>query len=231
MELYCKKLNMKLPFISENGGGIYLPKGFLSIKFEERIQYSSKDKEYLVIEMGTGRDELRNVFNDVRESMGIEMRSFSDMTVDEVMALTSLPENEALLAMERSFTEPFIFSSNDDVLIGKTVSKFSERGLTVVKGGRFYHLMGDINKGAAVRKIKSVFSRIDGSQLIAMGLGDSENDLSMLYAVERPVIVRKWDGSWMDAEGTKNFVRTEGIGPVGWNEAVLEFLNGNSLSA
>ncbi|MDH3973901.1 MAG: HAD-IIB family hydrolase [Deltaproteobacteria bacterium] len=230
--LYCNKLGMKLPFISENGGGIYLPKGFLSVEFEERIQYSSKDKEYLLIEMGTGRDELRKVFLHVREATGIDVRSFSDMTVDEVMGLTSLPENEAVLAMERSFTEPFIFSSGDDTLIGELVARFNGRGLTVVKGGRFYHLMGNTaDKGTAVKKIKGIFSKIARGKVMTMGLGDSENDLSMLSAVERPVIVRKWDGSWMEAEGTENFVKTEGIGPVGWNDAVLKFLDGNYLSA
>lgn len=231
MMLYCKKLGMKLPFISENGGGIYLPKGFLSVEFEERIQYSSKDKEYLVIEMGTGRDDLRKAFLHVKELLGVDMISFSDMSPGEVMELTSLPENEAILAMERNFTEPFIFSSPNESSIGKVMEEFNKKGFTVVKGGRFYHLMGDINKGNAVKKIKSIFSRIARGDVITMGLGDSENDLSMLNNVDRPVIVRRWDGSWMDAGGTENFVRTEGIGPAGWNEAVLNFLDNNSSSA
>lgn len=228
--LYCEKLGMKLPFISENGGGIYLPNGFLSQAIEEPLQYASRNKEYLLMEMGTGRDELYGAFLHVRELTGIEMRSFSDMTLDEIVRLTSLPQKEARLAMERKFTEPFLFSSNDEVSIREVIKAFKKRGLTVVKGGRFYHLMGDINKGRAVKKIKDIFSEIARDEIIAMGLGDSENDISMLNAVERPVIVRKWDGSWMQAEGTEGFERTKGIGPVGWNEAVLNFLNGNYLS-
>lgn len=223
--LICKKLGMKLPFIAENGGAIYLPKGFLSGDFEETFLLNSEDEEYVIMEMGTGRDKLTEVFQEVRELNGAGIKSFSDMSLEEVMEHTSLPENEARLAMERRFTEPFLFLSQDESYKSEVIKQFADRGLTTVKGGRFYHLMGDISKGKAVSRIKEIFSRISGNEITSMGLGDSENDISMLSAVERPVIVRKWDGSWMEAHGTEDFERTEGIGPVGWNEAVLSFLD------
>jgi len=228
--LYCNKLGMKLPFVSENGGGIYFPEGLLPSGLESQFCFSSKKEGYLVMEMGKGRNKLLECFGKVKSKVGVEMRSFNDMMVNEVMELTSLPENEAILAMDRSFTEPFLISSTDENIISEIISKFNEMGLTVVKGGRFYHLMGDINKGKAVKKIINIFSVICGSEIISMGLGDSENDLSMLRVVKKPVIIKKWDGSWMGAKGTENFARTEGIGPAGWNDAVLAFLGEKVVS-
>ena len=65
------------------------------------------------------------------------------------------------------------------------VSQFERRGLRVVKGGRFFHLMGRVDKGDAVRKVIQIYSGNLGEEMLSLGLGDSENDLEMLNAVDR----------------------------------------------
>ena len=55
-----------------------------------------------------------------------------------------------------------------------------------------------------------------------MGLGDSLNDLPLLEAVDIPRLVRKPGGVFEREIAGKRIRITEGIGPAGWNQAVLE---------
>ena len=221
MEVYSEKLGLMDPFIAENGSGIYFPPSYAL----EDIPGSFMDGAFRVLELGAKREKLREAFLEVKHSLGVEMTSFTDMSVMDVMALTSLAERNAMLAMERHFTEPFVISSQDTGRADEIVGEFKRLGFTVVKGGRFYHLMGNASKGDAVKRITLFFSSRCGRDIISMGLGDAENDIDMLQAVDRAAIVRRWDGGWLGTKGTEDFMKTEKIGPAGWNDAVLDFLN------
>lgn len=219
MLLWQVKLAISGPFIAENGGGIYIPKGGAL-----DIREAFEEDDFFVIQAGTGRAQLRDAFLKVRNELSVEMNSFSDMSVREVMELTSLSESDAALAMERSFTEPFIICGSDLNRREEILSAFVAMGLTVVKGGRFYHLMGECDKGIAAKKVINMFSKGCTESISSLGLGDSENDIEMLLAVDRAILVKRHDGSWFDGPETETFLKTKGIGPAGWNEAVLDFL-------
>ncbi|MDT8318511.1 MAG: HAD-IIB family hydrolase [bacterium] len=219
MLLWQERLGICGTFIAENGGGIYIPKGD-ALDIGEAFE----EDGFFVIQAEPGRVELRDAFLKVRNELSVEMKSFIDMSVGEVMELTSLSEADAMLAMERSFTEPFIICGNDASIREAVLSAFAGMGLTVVRGGRFYHLMGSCDKGVAVAKVIKLFSKTCGGSITSLGLGDSDNDLAMLLNVDRPVLVKRPDGSWFDAPERGTFFKTKGVGPVGWNEAVLDFL-------
>ncbi len=224
MLIWQERLGISGPFIAENGGGIYFPQ-----RYEADVNRFTKDGGFLeegliVIKNETGRAQLRDAFLRVKSKLSLEVKSFSDMSVREVMELTSLSEDDAILAMKRSFTEPFIIPDNDLGRREEIISEFVRMGLTVVKGGRFYHLMGKIDKGIAAKKVINIFSKDCTETISSLGLGDSENDLAMLLAVDRAILVKRHDGSWFDGLEAETFLKTEGVGPAGWNEAVLDFL-------
>ena len=60
---------------------------------------------------------------------------------------------------------------------------------------------------------------------LTVALGDSPNDLPMLEKVDIPVIVQKTDGTYDPGINLPNLVKAGGIGPEGWNKAVLELLS------
>jgi mannosyl-3-phosphoglycerate phosphatase len=78
--------------------------------------------------------------------------------------------------------------------------------------------MGDNDKGKAVKVISRMFSV--KCKPFTVGLGDSLNDLPMLKAVDKPILVQKKDGSYADLE-VSGPIKADGIGPKGWNSAVL----------
>ena len=95
--------------------------------------------------------------------------------------------------------------------------------LQIIQGGRFYHLVGENDKGSAV-SFSTDISRRAHENIITIGLGDSLNDLPMLRAVDHPVLVKKPDATHETDIQLDNLIRSPGKGPVGWNFSVLEIL-------
>ncbi len=83
--------------------------------------------------------------------------------------------------------------------------------------------MGDNDKGRAVRLLKQWYERQHG-MIITIGVGDGLNDLPLLREVDYPVLVQKEDGSYDRGIELPGLRRAPGIGPTGWNHAVLELL-------
>ncbi len=214
LEAYRKRLDNRHPFIVENGGGIFIPEGYFPFPVEGEARNG-----YRVISLGTPYAEIRRKFMNLRQELKIEVRGFGDMTPDEVASLTGLAKNEAILAMQREYDEPFVFSNAPDE---RLLSAIEAAGLRWTQG-RFFHIMGNHHKGRAVTMLRAFFKQAKGSAT-TIGLGDSLNDLPFLLVVDRPVLIRKEDGSYDPRVDIPGLYRTEGIGPRGWNEAVLKLL-------
>jgi mannosyl-3-phosphoglycerate phosphatase len=214
IEEYRKRLDNRHPFIVENGGGIFIPEGYFPFPVDGEARSG-----YRVISLGTPYAEIRKQFARLRDEIKIPAIGFGDMTSDEVALLTGLTKDEAILAMQREYDEPFLFSNAPDE---RLLTAIEAAGLRWTQG-RFFHIMGNHHKGKAVNILKSFFERAFGPA-ITIGLGDSLNDLPFLLAVDRPVLIRKEDGSYDPRVNIPGLYRTEGTGPRGWNEAVLKLL-------
>jgi len=119
----CRSLlGNRHPFVSENGGGIFIPEGYFSRKF----RYDRASDGYLVIEPGTPREELIDVLKSVADETGIRLRGISDMSLSEIMEATGLDEESARLAMERSYSEPFLIYG-DEAAVGSKRTSASTR--------------------------------------------------------------------------------------------------------
>lgn len=218
IESYRQRLHNRHPFITENGGGIFIPQGYFSASFE-----AEAFDGYNLIRLGTPYTEIRNRFVRLRQQLGVKVRGFADMTDEEVAALTGLSRDEARLSKQRDFDEPFVF---DGVPDKRFLQAIEESGLRWTQG-QFFHIMGDHDKGRAVDLLKSLYQHEYGT-VTSIGLGDSLNDLQMLQAVDHPVLVRHQDGSHDARITVSNLLKTRLVGPAGWSEAVLQLLSGNS---
>jgi mannosyl-3-phosphoglycerate phosphatase len=235
IEVYRERLGNNHPFISENGGGIFIPKGyFQSITLTPALSQREREKnlnprpsgeggrrpgegaEYEIITIGTPYEKIRIAFIDLRQRLNAKVKGFGDMSAREVAALSGLTEKEAALAKQRDFGEPFIFEGEPDDVFLKAVDK---EGLHWTQG-RFFHIMGDNDKGKAVAILKGLYEKEYG-KITTIGLGDGFNDLSMLSKVDHPVLIPKEDGSYDPRVVLPNLKKARGIGPSGWNEEVI----------
>ena len=89
--------------------------------------------------------------------------------------------------------------------------------------------MGDNDKGEAASVLLRCYHRQQrmrgqAERIETVGIGDSINDAPLLAMVDYPILVQKPDGSYDPDIHFSGMIRAPGIGPVGWNDAVLELL-------
>jgi len=229
LELYQRRLRIADPFISENGGGIFIPHGY----FHHLPGELKRRGGYLVWELGTPYRQIRRKFLEVFGALNLKAVGMGDLKPQEISSLLNLSKTEAELARKREYDEPFYFPDKIRENQIKLVEReFQKNGLTLTRGGRLFHLTGDNDKGKAVRLLSRLYKDNRGEEISTIGLGDSLNDLAMLEEVDIPVVVRKKDGSYdrniirkLSPRSRKKLHKTRDIGPRGWNRAVLDLIN------
>ncbi|HET6418601.1 MAG TPA: HAD-IIB family hydrolase [Geobacteraceae bacterium] len=221
IEHYRNLLDNHHPFVVENGGGIFMPAGYFSRGPEDACRPLTKEGKYEVISLGTRYELLRKAMGELRNE-GFNVTGFGDMAVEEVAVATGLPPEEAEMAKDRDFDEPFIFAGQE-TRAGELEEAIRKKGLSLTQGS-FFHILGGCDKGKAVAILTELYRKKFGS-IVTVGLGDSPNDAPMLECVDFPVLVRRPDGSHDPRVRTANLLRADGIGPEGWNRVVLEILS------
>ena len=221
IEIYRKRLSNSEPFISENGGAIYIPKQYKNVT----EKCNKNDKDYFIIEIGTHYDKLIGAFEKIKRKSGVNTKGINELTLDEVVQLTELSEDEATLALKREYTLPFVvYDGGGEVRSIKEEIAIS--GLNYTEGAKFMYLMGENDKGKAVKILADIYRRnYPETEITTVGIGDSLNDLPMLEVVDRPFLVKKVSGNYDERIKVENLVFADGIGPVGWNKVILQLLN------
>jgi len=220
IEYYREKLDNMHPFISENGGGIFIPKDYFQLEVKSKKIKVSEESNYQIIRLGAKYSDLRKAVVGLRED-GFDVKGFGDMTTEELCGTANMTAEEAAMAKERDFDEPFIFKGPDFKLPG-LLKSINEKGFKFTQG-RFYHILGSSNKGIAVSILTDLYKNKYG-YVRTVAIGDSPNDIPMLERVDYPVIVQKHDGSYDNKIKIPRIIKAEGIGPEGWNKTVMQII-------
>lgn len=224
MEPLRQRLGHRDPFIVENGGAVYVPHGLFDFPLE-RMRTRSP---YQVIELGLPYQMLRDVLKQIEDAIETPLRGFGDMSVETIMQVTGLPHADATLAKQREYDEPFLLQG-PQALTEEVCRQIVTRSLRWTKGGRLFHLMGENDKGEAASMLLRCYHRQQRmnrqvERIETVGIGDSINDASLLAMVDYPILVQKPDGSYDPDIHRPGMFHARGIGPVGWNQAILELL-------
>lgn len=208
------------PLVVENGSAIWFPASW-PFTPDGTVSASTEDgRPGSVLRLGLTAETLRGRLDELALETGTTLRGFSTMTDVEVAHRTGLPEATAARARRREYSEPFVCLDGHADLdaLNAAASRFGAR---VTRGGRFFHLVGDVDKGRAVTRIRAAIPR----QTDALGLGDAPNDAWLLGAVDTAVVVPQPGGPNKSLIAAVPSARTAPhIGPAGWNVAVLEWL-------
>ncbi len=214
-----RELNLQGPCITENGGMIAIPRGY----FGETATAETSDGyqlEYLSPHYATIVDDL----NQLRERYGFRFEGFADLSTAAVAEQTGLDNDAAERARRRLCSEPLTWQDSD-AAFERFATELKALGYTLVRGGRFHHVLGNTDKALAIGKLNDLFARAGFTGFTSLALGDSPNDRQMLLSADVAVVVRRKDGSWLDLETDKTIIRTSAAGPDGWNEAIQQYLD------
>lgn len=220
-----RRLQHRDPFIVENGAAVFVPQGLFAFPLE-RVRTKSP---YDVIELGLPYYMLRDVLKQIEDAVETRLDGFGDLSVDDIMQLTGLSRTDATLAKMREYDEPYLLEG-PSALIEEVCRQIVMRGLRWTKGGRLYHLTGDNDKGEAAELLLRSYRRqqqlgYQTNRVESIGIGDSINDAPLLAVVDHPILVQKPDGSFDPDVHLPQLIRAPGIGPVGWNAAILALLD------
>lgn len=215
---FREKTGTTSPFIVENGGAIYLPEASAHLAGPGG-RYGCVDGN-TVLELGAPYDRIRRVFGEMKRLFDNKVTGFGDMREEEVASYLNLPLELAAMAKQRRHDEPFILK--DPSLLDGIEQFARQNGLKVFPGTRFYHLMGDTDKGRAVRTLVSLYKKHYGTVRTA-AMGEGKNDVPMFREVDLPFLVQKPDGSFTDTD-VDNLTRIPAVGPSGFTLAVKTLL-------
>jgi mannosyl-3-phosphoglycerate phosphatase len=214
------EMTLSAPFISENGGGIFIPEGAFDRPPNGTVQHG----EFWKYALGAPYAKLVSALHQIREELGWNIRGFSDMDVSEISRLTGLGRDKAHLAALRDFDEPFVILGRAHPDVEPLIRASRKRALEVSAGGRFFHLHGANDKGLAMEKVVGWY-RGSGRDVAAVALGDSPNDFPMLERAVYPVLIRSQRAFPELRQKIPKLIVTDQVGPKGWNQAVLDILS------
>lgn len=219
IKLKTEMKNME-PFISENGAVVSIPRGYFSPKLK-----SIKSDEFETKLFSTTYEEIVFILNKIRETYQFKFLGFHDMSVESLMDETNLDLNQALDAKSRQASEPLKWLDTKSAF--NQFKKFLEReNLYLTSGGRFYHVMSDVNKGMGVKWLKKQYEQLEpDTEWLTVALGDSFNDIQMLESVDYPVFISNSQTRQPDVTHIENLQRPQSPGSVGWNDAILNLIN------
>lgn len=219
-----RQLGIEQAFIPENGGGIYVPS---SHPLAQQLELMPWGEGY-GLHFGVSYSYVRAVFMHL--SSEYDISGMADMSKDCIMTLTGLDQQSVDLALQREFSEPFIFLGRQR--LGELSEAVSRYGLAITCGGRFCHMMSAMqDKGQAVGKAIQLFRLAHQRRPFTVALGDAENDFSMLQAVDQAVLLRKEDGSIV-AFDCPELLRAQRPGSEGWSEQLaLLFKDGHRVGS
>lgn len=224
LEQIQARLELEEPFVIENGGAVYLP----DRPAHAAVSQKREPGRYRAVEFGTPYATLRQALHDISTEAGVEVRGFGDMEAEEIADRTGLSSEEARLAKQREYDEPFLVEGSAKSA-PHVLKAIKGRGLQWTRGGRFFHLTGHNDKGAACRflldwYLREWLSGLRRQDVVTIGIGDSLSDVPLLRQVDYPVLVRRPDGTYDAAVEVPNLIYAHGSGPVGWGMAVMNVL-------
>lgn len=220
VKLLRNKLQLNHPFIVENGSALFFPVDYFK-SFPDPVQYID---EYAVIVLGKPYDEILRFLQQLKQIYKLDIKGFNDMSLTEMTKYTDLPPHEAKDAKQRLFSEPFVLNGNTEIP-EQALAYIKNNGFRLLRGNRFCHLLGQTDKGLAVKHLIEIYRlNYPFEQFKNLAIGDSMNDYEMLRAVDIPAVVKKQDGSYQKNLDLPGLIKSPGIGPEGWNRTILSLL-------
>lgn len=216
-----RKLAFNAPFVAENGGLIATPCSFPE---------DDKSGDFSLETLGLARAFILEKAHELRSEKGYRFEGFADWSLGTVIAHTGLDEESAENAKSRQASEPILWEDSEERFFDFK-EELAADGIRILRGGRFFSLMGDADKAGGLAYVKKRYGvAFPDINWTCVALGDSANDLEMLEAADIAVVIPRASGQRLRPDA-KKVIHAPKPGPAGWNAVILELLHGEKIVA
>ena len=213
-------LDLKGPFIVENGAAIYIPVNYFSHQPIGTIQQDG----YWVKSLVHSREHWLSLLQTVPTKLTERFTNMNAMTINDIVNATGLDEASAALASQRQYGEPVLWKGNAAEK-QMFIEHLKKQGATILEGGRFLHVCGDCNKGKAMDWLMNQFKLFNPQQTpYSIALGDGNNDIAMLEAAQYAAIILSPVHIPPKLKRKQHLITSQNTGPTGWAEVFAKLL-------
>jgi mannosyl-3-phosphoglycerate phosphatase len=214
------------PFVVENGAAIIIPENyFIEAPAHDQTLTDAQGRNFFMKQLGKDYTTIRLQLKRLRHEHGFVFSGFGDMNDAEVAVRTSLPIDKAAQARARLASEPLLWQDKAERLPA-FIKALNELDLTLIQGGRFWHVKSKPDKADAMNWLKALYEASHPKDSFAcVALGDSPNDRSMLEQADIAVVVASPTGHHIELKPSINQYYTALPGPSGWEQAIQQILH------
>lgn len=229
----CQAISASLglcdPFVVENGSAIYYPKHHFDRQTLTKGNSTTPPvlegvSNYWRVVLGAPLHQIHKVLTPLNSQFSF--LTLSESSLADICAITGLSMEQAAKARNREFSEPILWQDSAAALT-QFRDVLTAAGLTLLKGGRFYHVLGQSDKGHALSIAAGHYAaRSDATPArpLTIALGDSDNDLAMLAAADLPVLISSPAHPPPPHDTINNLTISTRVGPAGWAECIFAIL-------
>src|SRR5271168_374358 len=185
VELVRRKLDNQQPFITENGGGLFVPEGH----FRERPEGAETIRHYHQISFAKPYAEACAALETTAEEAGVEVVGFHQMSAREVAENSGLSPRMAEAARLREYDEPFFFVGEEAAASKRLTEEGKAGGWRVARGERFWHFSGGANVATAMRRLMELYRNARHGRVRSLAIGSSRFQLGMLAGAGRAIVL------------------------------------------
>ncbi len=220
LKLFRHKTNNNHPFIVENGAAIYIPKGY----FKTQPDDTCTKGDYWVKENVQNRQHWQQLLNNLPKQYTEQFTSFANAGVQGIMDMTGLDKENAVLAAQREYGEPIQWHGDQEML-SSCLEILTSQGANTLKGGRFYHISGNCDKGQALKWLQQAYEHESKPKTYdTLSIGDSGNDIAMLEASHYACVVHSDKHSAPKLSEQNTVYYCQHAAPEGWIEGLEHIL-------
>ena len=214
------------PFVTERGGGLFLPDGYFSLHLEG----AERTGRYFCRRFGSDRAAACAALEEIAAEAGAEVEGFAQMSPREIARNTGLSSRDAELAAQREFSERFFFAGDAEASAERFAAIARVRGWQLTPpeahGDPFWEISKGNDAGRAVKSLMNLYRKSLRLRLTSIGIGNSAAHLPLLAAVDHAILLPRRGKEYdPDVQARLSHLRLgEAAGAAGWNQAVLDFL-------
>jgi mannosyl-3-phosphoglycerate phosphatase len=216
LELIQQDLSVRHPFISENGGGLFLPHGYFA-----RVPHDTRATPgYDVIDFGRPYHHVADVLHEIADRLRVQVTSFRDLSINQVAEQFQLSLPQALRAKLRDYDEPFRIASANPAVHSRLFTALRQAGLRSFAQGHCHHATGVRDKADSIRTLTALYRQIF-TEVVTVGLARDPFDTCLLQAVDIPVVIRSESidvTRLLSKVPTARFVNSDDC--CGWSEII-----------